>query len=79
VAWSTSLDGADADQIYATAYSVITYIEQEYGRTVVTRLLRGIGQAKSFSAAIQNLFGVPFSEFEQRWRAWLKQGAADSR
>jgi hypothetical protein len=79
VAWSTALDGANADQMYATAYSVITYIEQEYGRTEVTRLLRAIGQANSFPAAIQDLFGVPIGEFEQRWRAWLKQNAADSR
>ena len=72
VAWSTAINDANAGQIYATAYSVITYIEQEYGRTVVTRLLRTIGQARSFSEAIQNLFGIPFSEFDQQWQAWLK-------
>jgi hypothetical protein len=72
VVWSTTSNGANASQIYATAYSVITYIDQEYGQTVVTRLLRSIGQAKSFSEAIHDHVGVPFSEFEQKWRAWAQ-------
>jgi hypothetical protein len=72
VVWSTTTNDANGNQIYAAAFSVITYMEQEYGWAVVTRLLRALGQAKSFSEVIQDIFGVPFGEFEQRWRAWLR-------
>jgi hypothetical protein len=72
--WSAALDGADASQIYATAYSVVTYIAQEYGTPAVTRLLKAIGQASSFSEAIEVSLNVPFSEFDQKWQAWLNAG-----
>jgi hypothetical protein len=55
---------------------LLCFIKQEHGSTAVTRLLGSIASARSMSDVIENGLGVPFAEFEQKWQAWLKQGAA---
>ena len=74
VVWSTAINGANATQMYAAAYSVVTYIDQEFGEQAVTRLLKAIGSATSFAEAIETSTGRPYAELEPDWRAWIKAG-----
>jgi hypothetical protein len=53
------------------ASAVIDFIEQKYGASAVSKILKSISAAKSFSAVIETSLGVPFAEFEQKWQAWI--------
>jgi hypothetical protein len=36
------------------------------------KLLKALGTAQSLADVIENGLGVPFSEFDQKWQAWIK-------
>jgi hypothetical protein len=58
------------------AIAVIRFIEQTYGPPSVTKLLGVVGQARSFSEAIETGLGVPATSFQQKWEDWLKKPPA---
>ena len=71
----------DATQIndkttYAQAYAVTHFIEQEYGAPVIPKILKSIRTVQSFSDVIETALGVPFAEFDQKWKAWVKTDLA---
>ena len=55
------------------AFAVVYFIEQQYGKAAVPKVLKNIGQAQSFVDLIEKSLGVSFDEFDQKWQAWLKQ------
>ena len=73
--WS-EVDTADADQMYAVAYAVIEYVEQEFGWPAVVKLLKAIGPSKSFADAIETSTGISYVAFEEHWRAWVTVNAS---
>jgi hypothetical protein len=58
---------------YHLAYSFIHFIEQEYGASAVTKILKSVHTAQSFRDLVEKSLGVPFAEFEQKWQMWAKQ------
>ena len=58
---------------YTEALAIIYFIEQEYGKQSIPKLLKALGTAHSFAAVIETGLGVPFAEFDQKWQDWLTQ------
>jgi hypothetical protein len=58
--------------IYDLAYATIYFIEQEYGAQSIPKLLKVLGTAQSLAEVIESGLGVPFSEFDQKWQAWIR-------
>ncbi|CAG0928892.1 hypothetical protein TFLX_01132 [Thermoflexales bacterium] len=64
---------ADSNVIYPEGDLVIYFVEEEYGAQSMPKLLKALGTADSFAALIEKSLGVPFTEFDQKWQAWVKQ------
>lgn len=73
--WS-EIDDANATQLYAMAYAVVEYIEQEFGWPAVVKLLKAIDPSKSLAEAIETSTGISYVAFEERWRAWVTANAS---
>jgi hypothetical protein len=58
------------------ALAVVRFIEQTYGAQSVTKLLGALGQARSFSDAIEGTLGARSASFQQKWEDWLKKPPA---
>jgi len=58
---------------YFKAYALVQFIEATYGTESIAPFLKAVGQSHSFSEAIWRGLDVPFSEFDQKWQAWVKQ------
>lgn len=58
------------------AFAVVRFIEQTYGPPSVTKLLGALGQARSFSEAIETGLDVHAASFQQKWEDWLKKPQA---
>jgi hypothetical protein len=69
-------DANDTSQTYATAYAIVEYIDQKFGRESVARLLKAIGPSKSLVIAIETSTGVSYVAFEKQWRAWVAANAS---
>jgi hypothetical protein len=52
--------------------ALIVFIDEHYGADKVVTFLHALGQAASLSDVIQSM-GVSYPDFQQKWRAWLKQ------
>ena len=70
--WAAS-PGDTWQGIYAEDFALIYFIEQQYGAAAVPNVLKNLGQVQSFADLIDKSLGVPFTEFDQQWQAWLKQ------
>ncbi len=57
----------------AEAWTVIRFIEKEYGSDEVVKFLHAIGPATSISQAVEAGLSIQYADFEQRWRDWLQQ------
>jgi hypothetical protein len=66
----------DSAIVYPEAYAVIRFIVQEYGKQAIPKLLKALGTAQSFADVVETSLGVPFTEFDQKWQAWVKTNFA---
>ena len=57
----------------AEAWTVIRFIDVNFGSDAVVKFLHAIGPATSLSQAIEAGLGIQYADFEQQWRDWLKQ------
>ncbi len=63
--------GNDGEQAYTQGSWLARYMEATYGRESIVKLLNAYGQSKSNEEAFQLATGVPLSEFEPAWHAWV--------
>ncbi len=58
---------------YGYAASLVRYIVERYGGIdSFWTLVRAYDKEQDYDRAFQQAFGVSFAQFEQEWRAWLK-------
>ncbi len=73
--WKLGID-SDWPPAHAEAFTVVYFIEHEYGASFVVQLLHALGSAKSMPDVIEKSLGIPFSEFDQKWQKWTKVNIA---
>ncbi len=61
------------DAMVGEAWSVIRFIDTQFGSEGTVKFLYAIGPATSLSQAIEASLSVPYADFEQQWRDWLEQ------
>lgn len=71
-AWSSAVTPLDRDRRWTQAAALIKFIDDTYGADAVFKFFRGLQHAQSLTHLIE-VAGFPYSEFEDRWSAWLKQ------
>ena len=54
---------------YAQSGSLLRYIEAEYGRGAITRLVKALADGASCESAVSDVLGVSLAELEGRWLA----------
>ncbi|MCA9987804.1 MAG: hypothetical protein KDE59_26020 [Anaerolineales bacterium] len=52
---------------YAQSGSLLAYIEAEYGRAAITRLVRSLADGASCESAVSDVLGISLAELEGRW------------
>ena len=65
-------DKASADVAYLLAASAVAYLVEESGERAMTRMLERWRQRASFDEALIATYGVTPGQFEEHWRAWVK-------
>ena len=70
--WSSAATQLDRDRRWSQAAAMIQFIGDEYGPAAVFKFFRGLQHAQSLTHLIE-VTGFPYSEFEAKWAAWLKQ------
>lgn len=70
--WTTWTDAALLDEAYATALSLVVWLEERAGRNALPSLLLA-APADGFEAAWLRVFARPFAEWEREHAAWLAQ------
>jgi hypothetical protein len=64
----------DISLAYGLAASLVRYVVQEHGGLDgFWTLARAYDAANDMGEALQQSFGISYAEFDQGWRAWLKQ------
>jgi hypothetical protein len=54
---------------YAQSGSLLAYIEAEYGRPAITRLVKSLAEGASCESAVSDTLGLSLAELEGRWLA----------
>jgi hypothetical protein len=68
--WTMQSVPSNPEQV---ANSVIFFIEQKYGVDSVGNFLKAIDPADSWAQTIKISLGMDAIQFEQQWKAWLKE------
>lgn len=64
----------DVGLAYGLAHSLVIYITEEYGGLDgFWTLARAYDTAQNLDKALQQAFGITYEQFDQDWRAWLKE------
>jgi hypothetical protein len=63
------------DLAWAQSSGLIQFIDETYGADAVIEFFRALRHAQSLLHAIE-ITGLPYSDFEAKWLAWLKQQRA---
>jgi hypothetical protein len=64
---------ADQEDAYALAYTLVAYIAERHGGLDgFWKLAQAYDQRPDLDAALQQAFGVTYTQFDTDWRAWLK-------
>ncbi len=69
------LDALDEDSevTYGLAYALVAYITERYGGLDgFWKLVAAYAQTQQLERALQQAFGVTYTQFDQDWRDWLK-------
>lgn len=69
--WAWSTDLYSRDLIRNQAAALIQFIDETYGPEQVLAFFRALRHAQSLPHWIE-VVGLPYSEFEAKWAAWLK-------
>jgi hypothetical protein len=65
---------ADRSLAYGFAYSLVEYISVTYGGLEGWwKFVGAFDEAQNLDKALRSAFGVGYAQFEQDWRAWLRQ------
>ena len=70
--WNGQTDDDRITLQYAEAYMAVRYMTESYGADAAAGIVGDIGGGFSLVSAIQSNLGVPYSEFEQAFIAWLR-------
>ncbi len=57
---------------FAESSALIQFMDEIYGPATVIKFFHALHYAQSLPHAIE-IVGLPYSEFEEKWQAWLKQ------
>jgi hypothetical protein len=69
--WNALLQ--DASERYGMAYSLVAYIVDRYGGLDgFWKFVRAYDKAQDLDKALQQAFGIDYTQFDKDWRAWLK-------
>ena len=64
----------DAETAFAEVYFAIDFIYREHGAPALRQIVEGMAKGQSDQAAVgAAMGGISFSQFEQRWLAYLKK------
>ena len=65
---------SDVSLAYGFAYSLVAYINEKYGGMEgFWKVVEAYDKSQKFDLALQQAFGVTYEQFDQDWRAWLKE------
>ncbi len=70
--WNSQTDEDRISLQYSEAYMAVRFLIETYGAEAGANVVRNIGGRFSLASAIQNSLGLPYSEFEQQFVAWLE-------
>jgi hypothetical protein len=63
----------DSEVTYGLAYALVAYVVERYGGLDgFWKLAAAYEQAQNLDRALQQAFGVSYTQFDHDWRAWLK-------
>jgi hypothetical protein len=63
----------DSEITYGLAYALVAYIAERYGGLDgFWKLAAAYDKTQNLDTALQQAFGVPYTQFDQDWRVWLK-------
>ncbi len=63
----------DSDVTYGLAYALVAYIVEHYGGLDgFWKLVAAYDKTQNLDSALQQAFGVTYTQFDRDWRAWLK-------
>lgn len=63
----------DTELAYGLSYSLVAYINEEYGgMDGFWKLVRAYDETSSLDKALQQAFNIDYKKFDREWREWLK-------
>ncbi|MGC4191364.1 MAG: peptidase MA family metallohydrolase [Thermomicrobiales bacterium] len=62
---------SQATLAYAASWSAIAFIEDRWGEDGIAALIRAFGEGLPEDEAIPQALGIPMTQFEQDWKAWI--------
>ena len=70
--WNSQTDEDRINLQYAESYMAVRFMIETYGAQAGADVVREIGGRFNITSAIQNILGLPYSQFEQQFVAWLE-------
>jgi hypothetical protein len=64
----------DSEMTYGLAYALVSYTAERYGGLDgFWKLVQAYDRTQDLEKALQQAFGIDYTQFDTDWRAWLKQ------
>jgi tetratricopeptide (TPR) repeat protein len=61
----------DTALAFAEVYMVVQYLEETVGWDGIRKIIAGLRDGKNDAQAVAQVVGVPFDQFQTKWRTWL--------
>ena len=70
--WNSQTDEDRISLQYSEAYMPVRFLSETFGDEAPVAVVEDIGRGFSLGSAIANILGLPYSQFEQQFVAWLE-------
>ena len=63
----------DAALAFAEVFTVVEFLEKRYGKGVIAKILRTVGEGKSLEASLKMITGLTIKSLESKWQRYLEK------